>query len=50
VIRNVEGVVWAPFCEIRKGEGLDPVQVSDGVVQEALVPALEGHSRMDVEA
>ena len=40
VIRNVEGVVRAPFCEIRKGEGLDPVQVSDGVVQEALVPAL----------
>ena len=47
VIRNVEGVVRAPFCEIRKGEGLDPVQVSDGVVQEALVPALEGHSHSD---
>lgn len=50
VIRNVEGVVRAPFCEIRKGEGLDPVQVADGVVQEALVPALEAHSRTGVEA
>lgn len=46
MIRNVEGVVRAPFCEIRKGEGLDPVQVSDGVVQEALVPALAA-GRMD---
>ena len=50
MIRNVEGVVRAPFCEIRKGEGLDPVQIPGRVVQEALVPALEGRSRTGVEA
>mgnify|MGYP007050014930 CR=1 FL=1 len=50
VIRNVEGVVRAPVCETRKGEGLEPVQIPGRVVQEALTPALEGHSRTGVEA
>lgn len=50
VIRNVEGLVRAPFCETRKGEGMEPVQIPGGVVLEALVPALEGHSRTGVKA
>ena len=50
VIRNVEGLARAPVCETRKGEGLEPVQIPGRVVQEALVPALEGHSRTGVEA
>lgn len=49
MIRNVESLVRAPVCETRKGEGLEPVQIPGRVVQEALVPVLEGHSHTDRE-